>query len=129
LVVIFTATFLLLLVLIAVKSNKKKPPKEKDRWSTNPNLHDGMEFSLHNNAPWLRKRRLIADEIRVENNLDSYKVKLACPECGGIVSKRLSKITNMFYYGCSNFPGCRFEAMDMNSIQPFKILNIDEAKM
>lgn len=47
------------------------------------------------------------------------KIGVTCPECGGDVIERKSK-TRRIFYGCSNYPTCKFTSWDkpLNSVCP-----------
>jgi len=48
-----------------------------------------------------------------------HKIGVKCPECGGDIIERRTK-TRRIFYGCSNYPKCRFTSWDkpLNSFCP-----------
>jgi len=48
------------------------------------------------------------DEIREKHLEDVKNNLLKCPKCGGDMVKRTAKATNKDFYGCKNYPRCRF---------------------
>jgi len=85
-----------------------------DKWPDNPKLMGDMDLSMLNNDSKSNSPKI--------SNL-SYEINLACPICDGILRKRLNKVTGIFFYGCNNFPECRYEASDMADIPPPKCVS------
>lgn len=45
---------------------------------------------------------------QIKKNRNAKTAKGVCPECGGALILRYSKKKNNSFYGCSNFPKCRY---------------------
>jgi|GEM_PF-6976253 len=107
---------------------KDRPSKKvintyvKRTWPKNPELFRGIDLSLLNNDEYLKKHKL-EGHSNSKSNRGSYNIRLACPDCSGVLTKKLNKVTGIFFYGCSNFPECRYEANDMADIKSPNFFN------
>lgn len=48
------------------------------------------------------------NEIREQHLEDVKDTLLKCPKCGGEMVKRTAKTIGKHFYGCKNYPRCRF---------------------
>jgi len=92
-----------------------------DNWSTNPKLHNGIEFSLEKSSH--RRTGLPNEEYIHKHNLDTFKIKIECPLCQSVVTKKRHPISRTNHYSCNNTIDCNFNVIDINRIYPFNIID------
>lgn len=55
--------------------------------------------------------------------LKESEKKYKCPDCDGLLIRRLSKFgNNKYWYGCSNYPNCTFTSSEKNISRAAKLI-------
>jgi len=81
---------------------------------TKPYLTDADVNRVVNNLTWMDVRDQVDDNTHVSNvytakqKLNSKIASGICPRCGGTLVRRSGKYGS--FYGCSNYPSCKFTA-------------------
>jgi len=92
-----------------------------ESWPTNPKLYNGVELALNNQTSRLSS---LPNEAYVKKHkLDTSIIKIECPVCQGMVTKKRHPISKTNLYSCNNAIKCDFEVNDINKIHPFKVID------